>query len=215
MGEPTGAGIDGISVFPPPPSFPPAPAVLWGTATTNTTAAVATNSVVNAAITTAPGSATTGAATNGATGGWGSSRPAGGALISLWGPPGLQGAPLYLCGVLPGCRGCSEACLWGSSWPAGGALMGQWGLLCPPGLQGVPLYHFGVLPACRGRPYISVGSSWPALSVGVPLCFFVESSQSAGGALTGQWDLCVLLACRGRPNGRVGPLCPPSLQGVP
>ena len=132
---------------------------------------------------------------------WGSSWPAGGPLISPWGPPGLQGvplylcgvllasrgrpngtvgslcppslqgAPLYLCGVLPGCRGCSDACLWGSSWPAGGALMGQWGLLCPPGLQGVPLYHFGVLLACRGRPYITLGSSRPA-----------------GGALISLWD---------------------------
>ena len=41
------------------------------------------------------------------------------------------------------------------------------------------------------------------------------SSQPAGGALTGQWGLCVLLACRGRPNGTVGSLCSPSLQRAP
>ena len=82
----------------------------------------------------------------------GSSWPAGGAIVGGWGllcPPGLQGAPLYLCGVLlacivcrdalmplcrvlPGCRGRSGACLWGSSRPAGGALISLWD---PPGLH--------------------------------------------------------------------------------
>ena len=50
------------------------------------------------------------------------------------GPPGLQGVPLYLCGVFPACRGCPN---------------GMGGDLC-------------VLLACRGRPYITLGSSWPA-----------------------------------------------------